>query len=243
MKGDLQEISLIDLVQVTCRDKIQARLTVHGDDGVAAIFFYDGDIVHAELGPLRGKEALFKALRREHGSFELEKNVTAPERTLTAGSMELLLESMESIDASSAAATSSAAGGEKDAVEADLRRKLESSGVDLYEERAGQNLARRLRRVPGVVGALLVARDGTVLADDLAAGTDADQEAAVAVLVGNAAGEIAEALALGGLDRGAVEVGGERLLVLEQSKYFVGLILEDRASPELVHGQAAKLLG
>jgi predicted regulator of Ras-like GTPase activity (Roadblock/LC7/MglB family) len=156
--------------------------------------------------------------------------------------MELLLTAMESIDVD-------AAGGElgeatirkeMEAFEENLRRELETSGVDLYEERADQNVARRLRRVPGVQGAVLVARDGTVVADDFEG--DAEKEAAVAVFVGNAASEIGESLALGNLERGSVQVGEDRMLVLEQAKYFAGLVLEDRASPELVHAEARKLL-
>ncbi len=243
LKGELQEISLVDLIQVTCSDKTQAHLSVQGKEGEASIFFDGGEIVHAELGPHQGKKALFKVLSWEAGSFELEKNVAAPARTLNAGSMELLMAAMESIDVDSAGDSQPGEDTirkEMEVFEEGLRRELETSGVDLYEERAEQNVARRLRRVPGIAGAVLVARDGTVLADDFEG--DAEKEAAVAVFVGNAASEIGESLALGSLERGMVEVGGERMLVLEQPKYFVGLGLEGRASPELAHAEAKKLL-
>lgn len=239
LKGELHEISLVDLIQVTCNDKTQAHLTVKGAGGEASLFFGGGEIVHAELGELSGKEALFKVLRWDQGSFELARDVAAPARTLNAGSMELLLTAMASIDADDRLGED-AVREETEAFEEKLRQELETSGVDLYEERAEQNLVRRLRRVPGIAGALLVARDGTLLAEDLAG--DAAGEAAAAVFVGNAASEIGEALALGSLERGAVEVGGDRMLVIEQPKYFVGLLLEDRASPELAHAEARKLL-
>ncbi len=241
LKGELQEISLVDLIQVTCNDKTQSRLAVLGEEGEASLYFDGGEIVHAELGELSGKDALFKVLRWSQGSFELAKRVPPPTRTLTAGSMELLLAAMASIDADAGTELGDdAIRKEMEAFEENLRRELETSGVDLYEDRADQNVARRLRRVPGIAGAVLVARDGTVLADDLEG--DAAAEAAVAALVGNAASEIGDALALGPLERGSVAIGGDRMLVLEQPKYFVGLLLEERASPELVHAEARKLL-
>ena len=242
LKGELQEISLVDLIQVTCNDKTRAHLTVQGKEGKASLFFDSGEMVHAELGELHGKEALFQVLRWADGSFELERDVAAPARTLTAGSMELLLAAMASIDTDAAGEDlgDDAMRKEMEAFEENLRRELETSGVDLYEERAEQNVARRLRRVPGIQGALLVARDGTVLADDFEG--DSEKDAAVAVFVGNAASEIGEALALGSLERGSVQVGDDRVLVLEQPRYFVGLVLEGRASPELAHVEARKLL-
>ncbi len=243
LKGELQEISLVNLIQVTCNDRTRAQLTVRGEGGEASLFFDGGEIVHAELGELQGKEALFQVLRWEHGSFELERDVAAPARTLNAGSMELLMAAMESIDASSTGAgqlEEDAIRQDVEAFEENLRRELEGSGVDLYEERAEQNVARRLRRVPGIRGTVLVARDGTVLADDFDG--DAAKDAAVAAFVGNAASELGEALALGTLERGSVQVGDDRVLVLEQRRYFAGLLLEDRASPELAHVEAKKLL-
>ncbi len=111
----------------------------------------------------------------------------------------------------------------------------------MKEEPAEQDVVRRLRRIPGVGGALRVARDGTVLAHDL----DGDPEpaAAVTVFVGNAANELGEALAVGFFERGSVVIGGDRTLVVEQPDWFVGLLLEERASPDLVFSEARKILG
>jgi len=239
LKGELQEISLVDLIQVTCNDKTQAHLTVRGEEGEASLYFDGGEIVHAELGELSGKEALFQVLKWSQGSFELAKNVDPPARTLTAGTMELLLAAMESIDSGNRPDEDSVRE-ETAADEERLRPEFETSELNLRKDASADFVVHRLRCLPGITGAVFVARDGTVLADELEA--DAAKEAAVAVFVGNAASEIGEALALGSLERGAVEVGGDRMLVIEQPEYFVGLVLEERASPELVHAEARKLL-
>jgi len=78
-----------------------------------------------------------------------------------------------------------------------------------------------------------------VLAHDLEG--DAEKEGAVAVFVGNAANQVGEALALGTFERGVVAIGKDRMLVLEQPDYYVGLLLGERASPALVTSQAESI--
>lgn len=118
----------------------------------------------------------------------------------------------------------------------------------------------RICRLEGVDGALLVARDGTLLghrreertaegqtvsAAPLPRVEDAAQQAAaVAAFVGNAAKEMGEALHLGALVSGMVAMGAgrTRILLLEQPEYFVGLLLGQHASPSLVTARATPLL-
>jgi len=113
----------------------------------------------------------------------------------------------------------------------------------------------RICRMEGVEGALLVARDGTLLSYHWGeGGTDSDsspgiedaaeQAAAVVVFVGNAARDMGDALRLGALTSGVVETGAGRnhILVLERPEYFVGLRLGLRASPALVAAHVAPLL-
>lgn len=254
LRGELAEVSLVDIIQVICNDRGTSQLTVRNGDHEASLFFERGAVVHAQLGSLEGRAALYEMLKWSEGTFELERNVPAPVQTMSGGSAELLLSAMEHIDAESAGSeprgdgyqtqtldlSDEALRREMSEFEESLRRELETSGVDLYEDREEQTIVHRLRRVPGVEGAVLVARDGTVLAHDLEG--NAEQEGAVVVFVGNTAVEIGETLTLGALERGVVEVGGSRTLVIEQPSYFVGLLLTERTSPELLLAEARKLL-
>jgi predicted regulator of Ras-like GTPase activity (Roadblock/LC7/MglB family) len=99
-----------------------------------------------------------------------------------------------------------------------------------------QELARALRQINGVLGVVIAARDGTVLAHELE--SDHEKEGAVAVFVGNAANLASESLALGPFEWGTVAVGKDTMLVLEQPEYYVGLLLGERASPSLVASNA-----
>ena len=93
-------------------------------------------------------------------------------------------------------------------------------------------LTRDLGEMATVSGAVIVAQDGTVLAEAIEG--NAEKEGAVAVFVGNAADQIGEALALGPFDWGVVAMGQDRMLVLKRSNFFMGLLLTDKASPALV---------
>jgi len=102
-------------------------------------------------------------------------------------------------------------------------------------------LAQNLRKAAGVEGAIIIARDGMVSASDME--DDAEQKGAVAAFVGSAAGQVGEALKLSAFDWGLITMGNERMLVIEQPTFFVGLALGHKASPALVSAEAAKILG
>jgi len=102
-----------------------------------------------------------------------------------------------------------------------------------------EELARDLRQVEGVEGAVIISKDGVVLASDMEG--DPEKEGAVAVFVGNAANQIGEALALGALDRGVVIIGESKMLVLECPDYYLGLLLAERTSPTIIASRVESL--
>ena len=95
-----------------------------------------------------------------------------------------------------------------------------------------------LKAIEGVAGVVIAARDGVVLEHSLDG--DPDKEGAVAVFVGYAAAQVGQSLALGNFEWGTVAIGKETMLVVEQPDFYVGLLLEEKASPALV---ASKLEG
>lgn len=97
--GNLSDMGIVDLVQtceigrksgtVRCVDKRGRR---------AAIYFRDGKVVDAELGPLVGEHAFYRLLNWSDGSFEIEfKPVTRPDR-IDLSTQGLLMEGMRRID-------------------------------------------------------------------------------------------------------------------------------------------------
>jgi len=203
LEGSLDDLSLANLIQLNCQEMNNVRITLQYLGKEGIIFCSDGDIVHSVTGALTGDEAVFELLRWKAGSFRVISNIAPPERNVDRSWNTLLLEGMQRID----------------------------EGDETMEDKYSK-LVNDLRQMPTVSGAVVMARDGTVLADAIEG--NAEREGAVAVFLGNAADQIGEALALGSFDWGVASLGQERMLVLERPDFFIGLFLSEKASPALV---------
>ena len=223
VRGNLRSLSLPSIVQINCSERNRALLRVRHRGQEGRIFFADGDVVHAVLGSQVGEEAVYELLAWQEGDFELEMDVTVSERTISTNWSGLLMEGMRRLD-------EKAAGLEE----------LEEAEEEGVKGKMTQELAMALRRIEGVVGVVITARDGIVLAYELE--NDPEKEGAVAVFVGNAASLAGESLALGSFDWGTVAIGKDTMLVMEQFDYYVGLLLGERASPAIVASSAKSIL-
>jgi len=111
----------------------------------------------------------------------------------------------------------------------------ESSMDDKYSV-----LVNELKQLPNVSGVVIISRDGAVLAESVEG--NPEKEGAVAVFLGNAADQIGEALVLGQFDWGVVSIGQERMQILEQPDFFIGLILTEKASPTIITTNVEEIL-
>jgi predicted regulator of Ras-like GTPase activity (Roadblock/LC7/MglB family) len=211
LEGSLKDLSLANLIQLNCQEMSEVKITLEYLGKGGIIFCSGGNMVHAATGPLKGEEAVYELLRWNGGTFRVQNGVTPPERTIDRNWNSILLEGMQRID----------------------------EGETSMEDRLNK-LAHGFNEMAMVSGAVIVARDGTVLAEAIE--SDAEKEGAVAVFVGNAADQIGEAMALGSFDWGVVAMGKDRMLVLEQPDFFVGLLLTEKASPALVASEAEETL-
>jgi len=226
VRGNLRSLSLPSIVQINCAERNQARLRLKRQGSEGSLFFADGEVVHAELGSQVGEEVVYELLTWEDGDFELEMDVSSPERTITTGWSSLLLEGMRRLD--------------EEAVGLERLEEIEAMDRKGVRGEMIQELVRALREIESVVGAVLTARDGVVLADELEG--DPQKEGAVAVFVGTAANQVGESLALGSFEWGTVAIGKDTMLVLERPDYYVGLLLGERASPAIVASSAEGVL-
>jgi predicted regulator of Ras-like GTPase activity (Roadblock/LC7/MglB family) len=216
IEGDLKELGLPSIIQLNCTERNTARVSVSHQGREGMICFEGGSVVHATAGDLVGEEAVYELLAWPEGSFIVETDLSPPKRTISAEWNMLLLEGMRRIDEGTPAAVPPAA----DDITA---------------------LAQDLKKIAGVEGAVIASRDGVVLGSDTE--SDAEREGAVAVFLGNAAGQVGQALDLTPFDWGVVTMGKDRVLILERPDIFVGLLLAQKSSPALTSAEAAKLLG
>lgn len=234
LQGSLQDMSVADLIQHNCQEGRTARIDLRlGTDGPTAVLFLEeGQIVHAESQGEKGEEVVYQVLAWAEGTFSVEPGQTSTERTIQRSYAGLLLEGIRRIDeAAEEAAEPQAAGSSLAAGTGEGSKKEEGKMSERLQS---------LKAIEGVTGVVIAARDGVVLEHSLEG--DPDKEGAVAVFVGYAAAQVGESLALGNFEWGTVAVGKETMLVVERPDFYVGLLLEEKASPALVASKVEGLL-
>jgi hypothetical protein len=82
LTGHLDEQPLPDLIRRLRVQRKSGRLQVEYPDSPGAFFFEDGQMVDAQLGNLRGLEALYSALALPGASFNFNPLVRPPERNI-----------------------------------------------------------------------------------------------------------------------------------------------------------------
>lgn len=109
VEGDLKDISLISILQMVCLEGRNAGLFVtrRGEEG--AVFFHDGEIVHAVLGTLQGEDAVYQLVTWKDGFFRMSDQGRVPSKTIGKSWNNLLLEGMKRIDEQRHAATAATA--------------------------------------------------------------------------------------------------------------------------------------
>ncbi len=98
LSGSLADMGVVDLLQTfeVSRKSGEARIT----DGrrEAKVFFRDGKVVDAELGRLRGEEAVYRALIWNSGEFEVDFHPVQNEDIIPTSTQGLLMEGMRRVD-------------------------------------------------------------------------------------------------------------------------------------------------
>ncbi|MDQ1611017.1 MAG: hypothetical protein QOG00_948 [Pyrinomonadaceae bacterium] len=82
LTGHLDDQPLPDLIRTLRAQRKSGRLRVEYADSPGAFFFEDGQLIDAQLGRLRGLEALYAALALDGASFNFNPLVRPPERSI-----------------------------------------------------------------------------------------------------------------------------------------------------------------
>jgi predicted regulator of Ras-like GTPase activity (Roadblock/LC7/MglB family) len=98
LAGNLRDLALPDLIQQTCQDRRQARLSIQRGDHEATIYFDGGQVIHAEYGDFTGEEAVYRVLAWEEGDFNREEGIEAPEETVQMPWEALLMNGLQRVD-------------------------------------------------------------------------------------------------------------------------------------------------
>jgi DNA-binding response OmpR family regulator len=96
--GSLEDMGVVDLLQTIEVSRKSGIARITEGKRQASIYFRDGKLVDAEIGKLRGEEAIYRALLWTKGDFEVEfRHVDNPEMIATS-TQGLLMEGMRRVD-------------------------------------------------------------------------------------------------------------------------------------------------
>ena len=98
VRGNLQQMSTMDLFQSLELGHKTCRLSLASKSERCDMFFSDGQIVHACYGKLRGDEAVFRALTWTEGQFEIDFSASTQEHSITRSTQSLLMEGLRLLD-------------------------------------------------------------------------------------------------------------------------------------------------
>jgi hypothetical protein len=98
VSGDLVDMDVSSIISINCNQMNEARLLIRHQEREASIFFAGGNIVHMSLDSMEGEEVIHEVLNWKEGTFELERGIPAPTRSVTKSWSELLLRGMQRLD-------------------------------------------------------------------------------------------------------------------------------------------------
>jgi CheY-like chemotaxis protein len=98
LRGTLQQMNVIDLLQSLELGRKTCRLTLTNTSDHCEIYFNEGQINHAAYGDLVGDEAVYKVLTWQDGNFEIDFTASASEQTITRSTQGLLMEGLRLFD-------------------------------------------------------------------------------------------------------------------------------------------------
>jgi len=98
MQGNLQIMSVADLIQHNCQGHTTAQLVIQHNNQEATLFFKGGAVLHATLGNLQGEKVVYEILKWEEGQFNLETDVEPAATTISRTWSGLLLEGARRLD-------------------------------------------------------------------------------------------------------------------------------------------------
>ena len=148
-------MAVADLVQHTCEERKTARLQIQNSDQQAALYFKDGNLIHAILGDRVGEEVVYELLHWNEGRFNLEAITDTPRTTIRRNWSGILLEGARRFDENESKESKAF-----DPFESEQNNQPEVTEMakfdDILKEMSGE--------VTGYVASALVGMDGINLA-------------------------------------------------------------------------------
>lgn len=181
LTGHLSDLSLSELIEFFCNQRKSGRLRVLYPEGSGYFYLQTGSVIHAQIGVLRGIDAVYYALTLANAKFEFSGSAEAPERTINQPWTQVVLEGLRRLDEGIAPAEAFPEGYAPDAEDAKLVNKaapsdqVHHSHVPAFLSFMSTDSS---KRKPLFAGAVAVALLGSVAAIGVPAGWYSGSKAA-----------------------------------------------------------------
>ncbi|MFN7139474.1 MAG: DUF4388 domain-containing protein [Limisphaerales bacterium] len=98
--GRIRAMSLLDVIQIKCLNRLSCELGVTSMAGSGSIFISGGEIIHSQTPALTGEAAFYELLSWKDGHVEDRELTQAPSRTITMKWEALCMNAAHSLDES-----------------------------------------------------------------------------------------------------------------------------------------------
>src|SRR5688572_4116812 len=96
--GSLEDVAVVDLLQTIAVSGKSGVASVKRGDREAHLYFQKGQLIDAEVGDLRGEEAVYRAITWTTGTFDLEFRAVDHAVVIEASTNALLMEGLRRVD-------------------------------------------------------------------------------------------------------------------------------------------------
>ena len=174
LTGHLSDLSLSELIEFFCNQRKSGRLRVLYPQGSGYFYLQAGSVIHAQIGVLRGIDAVYYALTLANAKFEFSGSAEASERTINQPWTQVVLEGLRRLDEGIAPADAFPEGYSPDAEDAKPVNKG-SDADQLHHSHVPGFLSSFMstdspKRKPLFAGAVAIALLGSVAAIGVPAG-------------------------------------------------------------------------
>jgi CheY-like chemotaxis protein len=98
LRGSLAQMNIMDLLQSLEMGHKTCSLVLTNNGERCEMYFNDGQVNHAVYGPLKGDDAVYKALTWPNGTFQIDFTGRSGEQTCTRSTQGLLMEGLRLLD-------------------------------------------------------------------------------------------------------------------------------------------------
>lgn len=227
LEGTLRMMSLASIVQINCEERNQAQLILSYQGKTGAVFFKDGEMIHAEADGKTGKEAVYELLGWEDGTFQLRMGAAPSLQTIDTPWSGVILEGMRRIDETTAGWSPD----EEDGI---------SSQEDKQESQIQERIAKAMLSTNEVSSVVICSVDGSLLAQENS--SDPDRDIQLGVLLSEEADSIGGFLEGGDLVRVVLGGSESRFYMQPSEDDLILLSLTKRSSAETVFESVKTIL-